>query len=246
MTQSCHCGACTAWGKSRDEPVSHSSRRAPALELAETKSQATYLWRVARCSTQLSSDQSRSATLAPDELHASLGSLLVQSILDSSSSSSSTCFRLPIAPTMADRPPKEPSPSPSSSHSNIVASRSSTDSARSPPSRTSSLRLGSISSANQHRQSFSESLRGLPPSPRSQRQLSISQLAIQDLIDNPPARSNPDPAFAGRDWRSISVAELVSPEDLKFVEIDTGVEAATNVRQTPYASLRDEEIDSLT
>jgi hypothetical protein len=83
------------------------------------------------------------------------------------------------------------------------------------------------SPVSQHRQSFSESLRGLPPSPRAQRQPSLSQLAVQDLIDNPPVRN--DPAFVGRDWRTVSIAELVSPEDLKFAEVDTGVEAATNV-----------------
>ena len=33
----------------------------------------------------------------------------------------------------------------------------------------------------------------------------------------------------GRDWRQISIGELVSPNDLRFVEIDTGIEDATNV-----------------
>jgi hypothetical protein len=80
-----------------------------------------------------------------------------------------------------------------------------------------------------HRQSFSESLRGLPPSPRAQRQPSLTQLAVQELIDNPPPRNQPDPAFLGRDWRSIPIVELVSPEELKFVDVETGVEAATNV-----------------
>ena len=84
------------------------------------------------------------------------------------------------------------------------------------------------SQASQHRQSFSESLRGLPPSPRAQRQPSLSQLAVQELIDNPPARN--DPVFDDRDWRTVSIAELVSPDDLRFVDVDTGVEAATNVR----------------
>ena len=83
-------------------------------------------------------------------------------------------------------------------------------------------------SAALHRQSFSESLRGLPPSPRAQRQPSLSQLAVQDLIDN-PIRNNTDPAFEGRDWQTINIAELVKSEDLRFVEADTGVEAATNV-----------------
>lgn len=83
------------------------------------------------------------------------------------------------------------------------------------------------SAAAQHRQSFHE-LRGLPPSPRSQRQPSLSQLALQDLIDNPPM-NNPDPRFAGRDWQTVKVGELANPDDLKFVDIDTGVEAATKV-----------------
>ena len=86
------------------------------------------------------------------------------------------------------------------------------------------------SAAAQHRQSFSE-LRGHPPSPRSQRQPSISQLAVQDLIDNPPGTSVPDPKFTGRDWGTIRVSELTSPDDLKFVEVDTGVETATQVRE---------------
>ena len=80
-----------------------------------------------------------------------------------------------------------------------------------------------------HRQSFSESLRGLPPSPRAQRQLSLSQIAVQDLIDNPPGRNQPDPTFAGRDWRDVKVHELVNPDDFKFVDVDTGIEDATNV-----------------
>jgi hypothetical protein len=102
---------------------------------------------------------------------------------------------------------------------------------RSPHSRNPSLHLAHMpSAASQHRQSFSESLRGLPPSPRAQRQPSFSQLAVQELIDNPPVRN--DPVFAGRDWRTVDIAELVSPEDLKFAEVDTGVEAATNVGRT--------------
>jgi hypothetical protein len=49
------------------------------------------------------------------------------------------------------------------------------------------------------------------------------------LIDNPPPPKNVDPAFIGRDWQQISIGELVSPEDLRFVEMDTGIEEATNV-----------------
>ena len=32
------------------------------------------------------------------------------------------------------------------------------------------------------------------------------------------------------DWRTIPIVELVRPEEVKFVDVDTGVEAATNVR----------------
>ena len=133
-------------------------------------------------------------------------------------------------------PPPEVLSSPSLQSTNSSAtllpteSRSSTESPRSPPHRNPSLRLGSMpSAASRDRQSFSESLRGVPPSPRAQRQPSLTQAAVQELIDNPPTRHVADPLFAGRDWRSISVAELVSPEDLRFVEADTGIEAATNV-----------------
>lgn len=81
-----------------------------------------------------------------------------------------------------------------------------------------------------HRQSFSESLRGLPPSPRAHRQPSLSQLYLQELIDNPPARNAADPAFQGRDWRTIEVGELVEAKDLVFVDGSMSIEDATNVR----------------
>ncbi|KAJ5157373.1 Protein sds23 [Penicillium canariense] len=106
--------------------------------------------------------------------------------------------------------------------------RSSTD----PPSSRSQtqLRVSHMPPANhQHRQSLSETLRGPPGSPRSRRQPSLTQSAIQSLIDNPPPPKNVDSAFVGRDWREISIGELVSPEDLQFVEMDTGIEEATNV-----------------
>lgn len=57
----------------------------------------------------------------------------------------------------------------------------------------------------------------------------MSQLAVQDLIDHPPMKT-PDPKFVGRNWAEVKVKELVNPDDLRFVDIDTGVEAATNVR----------------
>lgn len=91
------------------------------------------------------------------------------------------------------------------------------------------MRLGSPGH-HSHRQSFTESLRGMPPSPRQNRHLSLSQAQMQDLLNNPPTSGHADPKFAGRDWQHISVGELVEPEDLRFVELDSGVEDATNVR----------------
>ncbi|KAG5297432.1 CBS domain-containing protein [Histoplasma ohiense] len=106
-------------------------------------------------------------------------------------------------------------------------SRSSTDS-RSPTSSNTPFRLASISPL-QPRRSFGDSLRASPSSPRARRQPSLSQSAVQSLIDNPPSGNAADPAFAGRDWTQISVGELVTPSDLHFVEMDTGIEEATNI-----------------
>ncbi|KKZ61917.1 hypothetical protein EMCG_03616 [[Emmonsia] crescens] len=106
-------------------------------------------------------------------------------------------------------------------------SRSSTDS-RSPASHNTAFRLGSMPPL-QPRQSFSDSLRAAPSSPRARRQPSLSQSAVQNLIDNPPSGNAADPAFAGRDWTQISIGELVTPSDLRFVQMDTGIEEATNL-----------------
>lgn len=105
--------------------------------------------------------------------------------------------------------------------------RSSTDSRS---SNRNSLRVSGMPPAShQHRQSLSESLRAPPVSPRARRQPSLTQSAVQSLIDNPPPPKNADPAFMGRDWREIAISELVSPDDLHWVEMDTGIEDATNV-----------------
>ena len=71
----------------------------------------------------------------------------------------------------------------------------------------------------------------MPPSPRGTRQLSMSEAQIRDLMNNPPTAGAADPRFAGRDWQHIAVGELVRPEDLRWVEVDSGVEDATNVGQ---------------
>ena len=126
--------------------------------------------------------------------------------------------------------PSRDTPIPASPSS--TPSRSSLSESRSPSQRTPSLRLSHMpSAAAQHRQSFSD-LQRHPPSPRANRQPSLSQLAVQDLYDNPP--HNSDPKFADRDWRTIRVNELSSPGDLRFVEVDTSVEDATNVRFTRF------------
>ncbi|KAJ6096137.1 hypothetical protein N7486_006883 [Penicillium sp. IBT 16267x] len=111
--------------------------------------------------------------------------------------------------------------------SNIASPRSSTESRS---SNRNSLRVTHMPPANhQHRQSLSETLRGPPGSPRTRRQPSLNQSALQSLIDNPPPPKNVDPAFVDRDWRDISIEELISPDDLRFVEMDTGIEEATNL-----------------
>ncbi|KAJ5551330.1 Major facilitator superfamily domain general substrate transporter [Penicillium sp. DV-2018c] len=130
---------------------------------------------------------------------------------------------------MADNPQSlEGSDSSLTNESSVVSPRSSHDS-RSPSAR-SQLRVSHMPPANhQHRPSLSEALRGPPGSPRARRQPSLPQSALQSLIDNPPPPKPSDPAFVGRDWRHISIGELVTPGDLKFVELDTGIEEATNI-----------------
>src|SRR6201992_4416209 len=79
---------------------------------------------------------------------------------------------------------------------------------------------------NNHRSSFAENLR---QSPRSQRHPSFTQAAVQELLNYPPASRSGDPRFAGRDWREIHVGELVQKSDVRWAELDTGVEQATKV-----------------
>ncbi|KAL9015921.1 MAG: hypothetical protein Q9185_006711 [Variospora sp. 1 TL-2023] len=100
---------------------------------------------------------------------------------------------------------------------------------RSHSSRSSPARLNHTSSLSSHRQSFTESLRGHPPSPRATRQPSFSQAQLQELLNNPPTAGTADPTFSGRDWQTIGVSELCDPADLRWVEFDSGVEDATNL-----------------
>lgn len=69
----------------------------------------------------------------------------------------------------------------------------------------------------------------LPHSPRASRQPSLSQQALQDLLSNPPTKGG-DPRFAGRDWKTVKVGEVVDAKQVRFAELDTSVEEATNVR----------------
>lgn len=125
-------------------------------------------------------------------------------------------------------PNRDPSASasPTTQTPQLGSSRSSIDTSRSPRLGLSNLHISNPSNAAQHRQSFSDAR--YPPSPRSTRQPSISSIAVQELIDNPPHR-NADARFANRDWRTIRLGELTSPEDLKFIDVDASVEEATNV-----------------
>ncbi|KAJ2897674.1 cbs domain containing protein [Zalerion maritima] len=110
-----------------------------------------------------------------------------------------------------------------------TAASTSTSSLPSPVRRSnsqSSLNKSSIH-VHSHRASFAENLRNAPPSPRAHRQPSFTQAAIQDLLNHPPSSEQPNPKFANREWRDISVAELVSKDDVKWSELDTSVEDAS-------------------
>lgn len=124
----------------------------------------------------------------------------------------------------------------SSNGSSAVVSPPSSIDSRTSGIRNQSARRSHISTNHSHRQSFSETLRA-PGSPRSRRQPSITNAGVLSLIDNPPVPNNPNTSFTGRDWRHISIGELVSPEDLKFVEVDTGIEEATDVSSPSWLLL---------
>lgn len=115
-------------------------------------------------------------------------------------------------------------PTDSKGRSASVASNKSNTSAGDAPQRS-----PSVSSINRssHRQSFADNLRHIPPSPR-QRQPSLTQAAIQELLNNPPhANRFHNPKFANREWTDITVGELVS--DALWIELDSTVEEATMV-----------------
>lgn len=113
----------------------------------------------------------------------------------------------------------------------IATRSSSANSQPSPVPRSSSqTSLNKSVHVHSHRASFAENLRNAPPSPRAQRHPSFTQAALQDLLNHPPASKQPNPRFAGREWRDVTVAELVSTDDVRWADIDTSVEDATRVR----------------
>jgi hypothetical protein len=97
------------------------------------------------------------------------------------------------------------------------------------PTSSPPIRNMAASGALSHRSSFAENLRSHPPSPRSQRHPSFTQAAVQELLNHPATIKPGNPKFVGRDWRQIRVGELVSKDDVRFVESSTGVEEATKV-----------------
>lgn len=90
------------------------------------------------------------------------------------------------------------------------------------------LKMASSPDPRAHRGSFAEQMRGTPTSPRASRQPSLTQQALQDLLNNPPTKGG-DSKFQGRDWKSIRLGEIVERSLVTFAEYDTSVEEATNV-----------------
>ncbi|KAK3301537.1 uncharacterized protein B0H64DRAFT_414963 [Chaetomium fimeti] len=78
-----------------------------------------------------------------------------------------------------------------------------------------------------HRQSFAENQRHPPPSPRNHRHPSLTQQALLDLMNHPPTNKHPNPRYAGRDWRDITVGELAVPEDVRWADLGLSVQDAT-------------------
>jgi hypothetical protein len=96
---------------------------------------------------------------------------------------------------------------------------------RSPPP---ALKMAGSPDPRSHRGSFAEQMRGTPSSPRASRQPSLTQSALQELLNNPPTKGG-DVKFQNRDWKSIRLGEIVDSGLVRFAEYDTSVEDATNV-----------------
>lgn len=92
-----------------------------------------------------------------------------------------------------------------------------------------------------HRQSWSQDLRGVPPSPRAQRHASLSQQSLQELLTYQPPGLQENNPFTGRDWRKVKIGEIVDPGEVHFAELDTSVEDATKVSSSSIVS-RDDDL----
>jgi len=55
----------------------------------------------------------------------------------------------------------------------------------------------------------------------------LTQQALLELMNHPPSNRHPNPRYAGRDWRDITVGELAVPEDVRWAELDLSVQDAT-------------------
>ena len=74
----------------------------------------------------------------------------------------------------------------------------------------------------------------MPGSPR-QRQPSITQAAAQELMNFPPVgQKNTSSKFAGKEWRELTIGELVSEGEVLWADMDTSVEEASKVSITIY------------
>ncbi|KAL1844077.1 hypothetical protein VTJ49DRAFT_4929 [Mycothermus thermophilus] len=110
-----------------------------------------------------------------------------------------------------------------SSSSSSVAAATSTPMER----KSSSSSIHKPSHLAAHRQSFADNQRFPPPSPRDRRHPSLTQQAVLDLMNHPPSNKQPNPRYAGRDWRDIAVGELVVPDEVRWTDLDQSVQDAT-------------------
>ena len=59
--------------------------------------------------------------------------------------------------------------------------------------------------------------------------INLSQPAVLDLLNNPPRVDKGSDEFRGRDWKGIRVGEIVDLEQVRFADMTTSVEQATNM-----------------
>lgn len=114
----------------------------------------------------------------------------------------------------------------SSTHSLQSINTSSTATPRKESSLTSSPSVSK-------RSSFAENLNlRYPGSPRNTRTHSFSGQALQELLMHPnKSKQNisDESKFKGRDWRSIQVADIIDPDETRFVELTSSIEDTTKL-----------------